>query len=51
MRPFFGGIGFPNLMLIIAGIVLICVPPFVLFPILGVGLLILAFLPRGIFRR
>lgn len=47
----FGGLGLRSIILIIAGIILICVPPFVLLPVIGAGLLILAFLPRGIFRR
>lgn len=45
------GFGFQNVALIIAGIILICVPPFILLPIIGVGLIILGFSSRGIFRR
>lgn len=52
MHPFYGrGFGYFNIILIIIGIILICVPPFILFPIIGIGCILAAILPRGIFRR
>jgi len=53
MGGYFGrrGFGFLNVILIAAGIILIIVPPFILLPIIGFGLIIAGIFLCNLFRR
>ncbi len=46
-----GGFGFLNVLLIGAGIILIIVPPYILLPIIGFGLIIAGIFLCNLFRR
>jgi hypothetical protein len=46
-----GGFSLWNILLIAAGIILIIVPPYILLPIIGFGLIIAGIFLCGLFRR